>query len=194
VLPFDNTLAGIELTGAQLLAALEHGVSNWPADGRLPQVSGLTFTFNPNKPVGQRIVSVTVNGEPLDPNKVYRVATNDFMAAGGDSYTMMVGAPFFHGSERGDGYFLRDVVAAYLEENPVVAPRWRAALSSWRSNPPRTRRAGAGGVGHQVRSPLCLVTLSRSADGPDGFCRNVRTSKIRDQDVDTVRGPWHNTN
>jgi len=124
VLPFDNTLAGIELTGAQLLAALEHGVSNWPAEwGGFPQVSGLTFTFNPNKPVGQRIVSVTVNGEPLDPNKVYRVATNDFMAAGGDSYTMMVGAPFFHGSERGDGYFLRDVVAAYLEENPVVAPQ-----------------------------------------------------------------------
>lgn len=123
VLPFDNTLAGIELTGEQLWAALEHGVSNWPTEwGGFPQVSGLSFTFNPNNPVGQRVLSVTVGGQPLDPNKVYRVATNDFMAAGGDSYSMMLGAPFFHGSERGDGYFLRDVVASYLETNPVVAP------------------------------------------------------------------------
>jgi len=124
VLPFDNTLAGIEVTGAQLLAALEHGVSQYPVDwGGFLQVSGLSFTFNPNKPAGQRVVSVTVGGEPLELQRVYRVATNDFMAAGGDSYTMLQDAPFSHGSDRGDGEFLRDVVAGYFELHPTVAPK-----------------------------------------------------------------------
>lgn len=123
VLPFDNTLAGVEVTGEQLLAALEHGVSGYPVDwGGFLQVSGVNFTFNPNNPVGERITSVTVGGEPLDLNRVYRVATNDFMAAGGDSYTMLGDAPFFHGSDRGDGEFLRDVVADYFDIQPTVSP------------------------------------------------------------------------
>ncbi len=45
------------------------------------------------------------------------------MAAGGDSYTMLQDAPFFHGSDRGDGEFLRDVVAGYFELHPTVAPK-----------------------------------------------------------------------
>lgn len=124
VLPFDNTLAGIEVSGEQLLAALEHGVSGYPSQwGGFLQVSGLSFAFDPNKPVGERILWVTVGDEPLDLAKVYRVATNDFMAAGGDSYTMLQDAPFFHGSDRGDGEFLRDVVADYFETEPTIAPQ-----------------------------------------------------------------------
>ena len=124
VLPFDNVLVGIELTGEQILAALEHSVSAYPAQlGGFLQVSGLTFTFDANRPAGQRVVEVLVGGEPLDPNRVYRVATNDFLAAGGDGYAMFIGAHQFYGSQMADGEFLRDVVAAYFREHGVVAPQ-----------------------------------------------------------------------
>lgn len=125
VLPFDNTLAGIEVPGAAVVDALEHGVSQYPIDwGGFLQVSGLSFSFNPNNEPGERVdrSSVKVGGEPIDLDRVYRVATNDFLAVGGDSYTMLGGLTFFHGSETGDGDFLRDVVAEGFDGDTVVAP------------------------------------------------------------------------
>ena len=92
-LPFGNKTVMIEVTGAQLLAALENGVSKIEdGAGRFPQVSGLTFTVDKAQPAGQRISAVVVNGTPLDPAANYRLATNDYMAGGGDGYTMFKGA------------------------------------------------------------------------------------------------------
>lgn len=123
VLPFDNVLVGIQLTGEQILAALEHSVSQYPAQsGGFLQVSGLSFVFDADQPPGQRVVEVLIGGAPLDRNRLYRVATNDFLAAGGDGYEMFVGAPRFYGSQLADGEFLRDVVARWIEEQGVIAP------------------------------------------------------------------------
>ncbi len=88
VLPFDNYIVAIRLNGRQLKETLEHAVSARETyAGRFPQVSGLTFTYNPAAPPGSRIREVTVGGQPLDLDKTYTVATNDFLAAGGDGFT-----------------------------------------------------------------------------------------------------------
>lgn len=85
--PFGNVGVLVEMTGAGLLAALENGVSNVEAKaGRFPQVSGLTFTYDPKAPAGGRVVEANVGGKPLDPAAVYRVATNDYLLRGGDGY------------------------------------------------------------------------------------------------------------
>ena len=87
VFPFGNYVVTMDVTGAQLTAMLEHGVSLSPAaDGRFPQVSGLTFKFDPAQPVGSRVFDVKVNGETLDAEKIYSLATNNYIAAGGDGY------------------------------------------------------------------------------------------------------------
>jgi 2',3'-cyclic-nucleotide 2'-phosphodiesterase (5'-nucleotidase family) len=88
-LPFDNYLVAIALTGKQLKEALEHGVSclEEPA-GKFPQVSGLSFTYSRAAPAGSRVKEVLVLGQPLDLTKEYAVATNDFLAAGGDGYAV----------------------------------------------------------------------------------------------------------
>jgi 5'-nucleotidase / UDP-sugar diphosphatase len=92
-LPFGNKTVKLELTGAQILAALENGFSQIETGGgRFPQVSGLTVVVNVNAPPGERVEEVTAGGAPLDPAKTYTLATNDFMAAGGDGYTAFVGA------------------------------------------------------------------------------------------------------
>jgi 5'-nucleotidase / UDP-sugar diphosphatase len=88
-LPFGNKTLMIEITGAQIKEALENGVSKMEEGaGRFPQVSGLSFTVDKSKPAGERVSDVMVNGAPLDPAANYKVATNDFMARGGDGYTM----------------------------------------------------------------------------------------------------------
>ncbi|MBB6217223.1 5'-nucleotidase [Anaerosolibacter carboniphilus] len=94
VLPFGNYVVLTELKGSALLAALEHGVDAYPEQaGHFAQVAGVTYKFNPNKPAGQRVTEAMVGGEKLDVNKTYKVATNDFMAAGGDKYDMFKGTP-----------------------------------------------------------------------------------------------------
>jgi 2',3'-cyclic-nucleotide 2'-phosphodiesterase (5'-nucleotidase family) len=81
VLPFDNQLMALDLTGQQVLRILEHSVAEQP--GKM-QVAGLSFRFDPTKPAGQRVVEVTVGDEPLDPDRTYRVVTIDYLAGGGD--------------------------------------------------------------------------------------------------------------
>src|SRR5690606_11869812 len=89
VLPFQNTLATFQLKGADVIAALENGVSQIEEGaGRFPQVSGLRYTFDTAKEPGSRIsnVEVQANGgwTPIDPNTTYTIATNNFMRTGGD--------------------------------------------------------------------------------------------------------------
>lgn len=92
-LPFGNVTVVLELPGAQVKAALENGVSQVEnGGGRFPQVSGVSFSYDASKPAGSRINSIMIGGAPLDPAKVYRVATNDFIARGGDGYGAFVGA------------------------------------------------------------------------------------------------------
>lgn len=95
VLPFGNAIATFEITGTHILAALENGVSQVAyGAGRFPQVAGMKYEFDLNKPAGSRILSAEVYNEdtgmyePLDENKVYRVVTNDYMLGGGDGYSM----------------------------------------------------------------------------------------------------------
>ena len=93
VMPFGNTLATLTLSGADLRAALEHGVAQLGRGG-FPQVAGVRLTFDPMRPEGDRITSVLVRGPggafaPLDPARPYRVATNDFVRKGGDGYDVL---------------------------------------------------------------------------------------------------------
>ena len=89
-LPFGNVVVLIELSGNDLLAALENGVSQIEdGAGRFPQVSGMTFTFDPAKPPGSRIVAVQVGGRPLERGRMYKVATNEYIYGGGDGYAAL---------------------------------------------------------------------------------------------------------
>jgi 5'-nucleotidase / UDP-sugar diphosphatase len=109
-LPFGNTTVLVAISGADLLAALENGVSQ-VADGagRFPQVSGLTFAFDASKPAGSRVSDVKVQGVPLNEGATYRVATNDYMLGGGDGFATL-----------GNGQVIIDAAAATLMANTVA--------------------------------------------------------------------------
>ncbi len=95
ILPFNNPIVKIEVTGKQLMEVLEHGVARSREDnepGRFPQVSGVNFTFDASKLPGQRITKATVGGKPIDSNAIYSLATSNFLVGGGDGYTMLKNA------------------------------------------------------------------------------------------------------
>lgn len=120
VLPFDNTLVVLQLTGSQIKAALEHGVRNYPQqNGGFLHVAGLSFNLIAKNPVGQRVSDVLINGSPLDLNKTYKVATNDFLAVGGDGYRVFAKGKVVYAS----GLYLRDLMVDYLKEAKTVAPQ-----------------------------------------------------------------------
>ena len=115
VLPFGNYIITLDVKGSDIIKALENGVTDYPAaKGAFPHVAGISFTFDPEKPAMERVTSVTFNGMPLDPDKYYSVATNDFMAAGGDEYTSL-GAS----TQTGEYAALDEALIKYLE---VVDP------------------------------------------------------------------------
>ena len=96
ILPFKNKLVKIEVTGATLRAALEHGVSRIAPDaepGGFPQVSGVQYSFDASRAAGSRLVDVKVKGLPLDNAKKYTLTTTTFIGLdGGDGYSMFKGA------------------------------------------------------------------------------------------------------
>lgn len=94
VFPFGNTLMVKDIKGSDILAALEHGVKEYPNElGGFPHTAGISFTLNTKAKVGNRISDLKIAGEPVDLNKSYSLVTNDFMAAGGDGYYMLKDYP-----------------------------------------------------------------------------------------------------
>lgn len=129
VLPFDNKLMKVEVDGKTIWEALENGVKAYPsAAGQFLQVSGIKYTFDPSKEAGSRIVDVTMSdGTKLDLSKKYTVVINDFMAGGGDGYSMLKCTGV--GENDPDvklllstNYYLRDVFREYVESKGTIAP------------------------------------------------------------------------
>lgn len=93
VMPFGNTLFVLDVTGQQLKDGLENGISGAKlADlpGKFPQVAGMKFKWDPNGPAGNKVFDVQIKQGsayvPLNLSKTYRLATNSFVANGGDGY------------------------------------------------------------------------------------------------------------
>jgi 2',3'-cyclic-nucleotide 2'-phosphodiesterase (5'-nucleotidase family) len=128
-LPFDNQVVLLELTGADLLAALEHGLSKVDERaGRFPQVSGLSLVYDPLAPAGRRVVEVRVGDRPLDPASRYRVATVAYLLRGGDGY-----APLARGTvliDPSGARLLTPMVMDHIAAHPTVAPQVEGRIVS----------------------------------------------------------------
>jgi 2',3'-cyclic-nucleotide 2'-phosphodiesterase (5'-nucleotidase family) len=89
ILPFRNKVVLSNVKGETIRAALENGVSRVEnLGGGFLQVSGMQYSYNPDKPVGKRVGDIIVNQEPLNLHKTYLVAMPSYIFNGGDGYTM----------------------------------------------------------------------------------------------------------
>jgi 5'-nucleotidase len=119
VQPFGNSLVTMDLTGAQIARMLEQQWLDQPKP-RILQVSrGFTYSWSAEKPPGERVVpgSISLNGKPIDPVATYRVTVNNYLADGGDGFSVLR-----DGVNRVTGAYDVDVLAGYLGSMPVVSP------------------------------------------------------------------------
>ncbi|OED44330.1 multifunctional 2',3'-cyclic-nucleotide 2'-phosphodiesterase/5'-nucleotidase/3'-nucleotidase [Chromatiales bacterium (ex Bugula neritina AB1)] len=125
VLPFQNTLATFQLTGEDVVAALENGVSQVEElKGRFPQVAGLKYTWDSSiAPMEGRIKEVMVqNGDDwaaIDNAAIYGLVTNNYVRGGGDGYKVFANNAI---NAYDFGPSLETVVADYLAENAPYQP------------------------------------------------------------------------
>ena len=127
ILPFNNPVVKVEITGKTLREILEHGVARSAEDnepGRFPQVSGLSFKFDTTKPAGNRVFDIMVSGKPLDEKKKYTLATSDFLVSrGGDGYKMLADGKVLTKAE--DAKKDSDLFEKMIREAPdkTIAPK-----------------------------------------------------------------------
>ena len=121
-LPFGNVTVLIELSGADLLAALENGVSQVEgAAGRFPQFSGMSYRYDASQPAGSRIIAVEVGGQPLAIDRTYKVATNEYVYGGGDGYAALArGRPIIGPSA---GTLMASMAMDYIARQGAIAPK-----------------------------------------------------------------------
>ncbi len=114
--PFTDFVTTLRMTGAQILDVLEQSFS---LERGVLQVSGMTVTYDLDRPVGERVIAVEIGGKPLDPEAIYTVTTFDFLASGADLYSGFLDAEVIQaqGPE-----FAELLVAHFATGEPVAAP------------------------------------------------------------------------
>lgn len=160
VQPFANTLVTTQLTGDIIKQALEQ---QWqPAGASRPILhlgvsQGFEYTYDPTRDAGDRITSMTLDGEPIAADTVYTVTVNSFLAAGGDNFPA-----FAQGANAADsGKVDLQSMVDYFVANPVASPDYvQRAVGVTVSAPD----ADGYGVGDQVT--LTFSSLLMSNDGP----------------------------
>jgi 2',3'-cyclic-nucleotide 2'-phosphodiesterase (5'-nucleotidase family) len=112
-LPFGNRTVLVEITGNDIRDALENGFSDLDnRGGRFPHVSGLKVRIDANGASGARVMTIEHDGKPLEPERKYKVASNDFLLRGGDGYTSLARGRILIGKT--DGKILANVVMAHI--------------------------------------------------------------------------------
>lgn len=174
VQPFANTLVNMRMTGAQIKTALEQ---QWQRDGsgnvpsrpflRLGISEGFTYTYDPNRAEGDRVLSMTLNGSPVSSTASYSVTVNSFLASGGDNFRI-----FNQGSQRRDtGKVDLQAMVDYMEEfadvsegDAPLAPDYtqRSVGVSFPSTAPTSYR-----VGDAVSFNLSSLAFSTGPDVKD---------------------------
>ena len=119
-LPFRNRVTLLELSGSQLREALEDGLAGYEMEtGAFPQLSGMALRFDPERPVGDRVIDVSIEGEALIDDASYRLATVEFLARGGDGYDTLKQARPLRASIN---TLLWETVRGYIDAQETVAP------------------------------------------------------------------------
>ncbi|GAB6937933.1 5'-nucleotidase C-terminal domain-containing protein [Isoptericola variabilis] len=151
VQPFANTLVNMDLTGAQLKTVLEQ---QWQRDKdgnvptrpflRLGVSEGFASTFDANRPEGDRITGMWLDGEPIDPAASYSVTVNSFLASGGDNFRAFADGANARDTGKADLAAFVDYMATHTADGPLaVDPSQRAVGVSFPADAPEAYTPGA---------------------------------------------------
>jgi len=122
-MPYRNTMVLIEAKGQQILTALEHGLSGLATtSGQFLQVSGLQVIYDSGQPIGNRLVSVTFKGRPIDPELSYKLATLDYLKNGGDGFEMFT-KNLHLDYKKPTSLILSDLILEKIYNEKIISPK-----------------------------------------------------------------------
>ncbi|WP_179953267.1 bifunctional metallophosphatase/5'-nucleotidase [Desulfobotulus mexicanus] len=128
ILPFGNNIVVKEITGKALKEVLETGAAVFPgSDGSLLHVAGMVYAIDPSQARGSRVHDVLIAGRPLDAEKSYFAATNDFLAAGGSEMAVLKNFPTIREAGSVDGA-LETYIRIRVEISSAVEGRIREKI------------------------------------------------------------------
>jgi 5'-nucleotidase len=122
ILPFENPIVKLDVSGSILRQALEHGLAEVALSnesGRFPQVSGIRYRYDASKPAGSRLTQVEVGGVPLNDASHYALAVSGYIAGGGDGYAMLRGLPYLLTPENALSE-TAEVIDALAKSSPIA--------------------------------------------------------------------------
>ena len=129
-LPFRSRAVVMDVAGKHIKTALENGLSSVESlKGRFPQVSGIVLKYDPSAEKGSRLVSVKINGEPLKEDRIYRLATSDYLASGGDDYDSLANGRLLDVGLQVSP-LLSDLVIDAIRKQKMIAPIREGRLST----------------------------------------------------------------
>jgi 2',3'-cyclic-nucleotide 2'-phosphodiesterase (5'-nucleotidase family) len=109
-LPYRTSIVTLEMTGSAISKSIEDGIADYPLlRGKFPQVSNMKIVFDGNLVAGNRLIDLTVNGEPIRADKLYKVATIDYLYNGGDGYVQFARSRLLP-NPKSDSIILPDLV------------------------------------------------------------------------------------
>ncbi len=165
--PYENTLAAVRITGAQLKAYLEKSAEYfraWPTppgepliDPEVPGynfdvVSGVDYTIDLARPVGQRIIGLRWQGRPVRPAQRFTLALNNYRQGGGGGFGMVAGAPTTYVGDAD----IRDLLVRELRRRGTIRPA-DYFHRNWRIVPEAARQEAERELGAASRRPLPAV-------------------------------------
>jgi 5'-nucleotidase len=195
--PFEDPVVVIRTSGQSIWEALENGLSLYPAlEGRFPQVSNIEFEFDGTRPVGSRIVSARIGGEPLDRQRQYKLVTRGYMARGKDGYDSLLveseGGKAEEVVSEENGILISMMLRQYFMSLRVMG-QWK----HWGNNIGRhwaavTQKVGAS---HHAQdhhptpghTPVSPTTRSKFPDAAENGWSNWTPAKIRERKAAAMR-------
>ncbi|HEY5818284.1 MAG TPA: bifunctional UDP-sugar hydrolase/5'-nucleotidase [Mesorhizobium sp.] len=179
VLPFQNTVATFKIAGADLVAALESGLSQLEdGAGRFPQVAGLKYSFDKSvKPNEGRVKDVQVmdggTWKPIDPAKEYTVATNNYVRGGGDGYKVFA-EKAKNAYDFGPG--LEQVVADYLGAHRPYTPKLEGRITEIAAAAPAAPAEPAKPAEPAAAAPAPAATAEPATPPPPAGSNDIATT------------------
>ncbi len=181
-LPFGNYIITKYVTPKQLKSLMENGVSKIPgADGRFPQIGGFSFVYDPSMEAGERVTEITVKGKKVDLNddttKIL-LATNDFIAVGGDEYTVLKDI-----KTENEFPAMEEMLAAYLAkglgkdakvEGRIVAKAEAAPADEKKTETPETTKAQTVTEPAPVANASVVFVNDKTVEVTNCYVVNVR--------------------
>ena len=187
--PFEDPVIVIKVKGKAILAALENSVSLVPAlEGRYPQVSNISFEYDPKQPAGQRILWTEIGDDPLDMEKEYVLATRGYMGRGKDGYdSLLVKSEGGEAEEivaEENGILISMILRQYFMSLKIMG-RWRRWGPNMHKHWTGVHKEMSEGIRDPGSPEQAKTAPRRHGDGDDGHHRHGHRTKVDGHVVDS---------